>query len=155
MANTFSQLYIYLVFAVKGRAGMIRESYREQIQRCITGIIEKQKARLLAVYCMPDHVHILVSINPATLISDLVRYIKSNSTIFIKKQAFVRNFAWQEGYGMFSVSHSQKDTVYKYIINEPEHHRKRSFKEEYLGLLKRNEIECDERYLFDWYDDDS
>lgn len=155
MANTFSQLYIHLVFAVKGRASVIRESYREQIQRYITGIIENRKARLLAVYCMPDHIHILVSINPTTLISDLVRDIKTNSTIFIKEQGFVKNFAWQEGYGVFSVSHSQKDTVYKYIINQPEHHRKRSFKEEYLELLKRNEIAYDERYLFKWYDDDS
>lgn len=155
MANTFSQLYIHLVFAMKGRANVVHEVRREQVQQYITGIIEKRKVKLLAVYCMPDHIHLMVSINPTTLISDLVRDIKTNSAIFIKEQGFIRNFAWQEGYGVFSVSHSQKDKVYHYIINQPEHHRNRSFKEEYLGLLKRNEIEFDERYLFDWYDDDS
>ena len=154
MANTFSQLYIHLVFAVKGRSSVIRETHREQVQRYITGIIENRKVKLLAIYCMPDHIHILGSINPTTLISDLVRDIKTNSTIFIKEQGFVKNFAWQEGYGVFSVSHSQKDKVYHYIINQPEHHQKRSFKEEYLELLKRNEIQYEERYLFDWYDDD-
>ncbi|MFN4147850.1 MAG: IS200/IS605 family transposase [Runella sp.] len=155
MANTFSQLYIHTVFAVKGRANLIREEYRVQIQQYITGIVEKRKVKLLAIYCMPEHIHILISINPMTLISDLVRDIKTNSTIFIKEQGFIKNFAWQEGYGVFSVSHSQKDKVYHYIINQPEHHRKRSFRDEYLELLKRNEIEYDERYLFNWYNDDS
>lgn len=154
MANTFSQLYIHLVFSVKGRASVIGEVHREQVQRYITGIVENRKARLLVVYCMPDHIHILVSINPTTLISVLVRDIKTNSTMFIKEQGFIKHFAWQEGYGVFSVSHSQNDVVYKYIINQAEHHRKRSFREEYLELLKRNEIAYDERYLLDWYDDD-
>lgn len=154
MANTFAQLYIHIVFAVKGRANVIKEAHREQVQRYITGIVHNRKAKVLAIYCMPNHIHILVSINPTTLISDLVRDIKSNSTIFIKEQEFVKNFAWQEGYGAFSVSHSQKDKVYKYVINQVEHHRKRSFKEEYLELLRKNEIEFDEKYLFEWYDDE-
>ena len=150
--DTFSQMYIHVVFAVKGRENVIKEAHREQVQRYITGIVQNRKARVLAIYYRPDHIHILVSINPTTHSADLVRDIKSNSTIFIKDEGISRNFAWQEGYGIFTVSHSQKDGTYQYIINQAEHHRKRTFREEYLGLLKKNEIEYDEKYLFEWYE---
>ncbi|MPR35791.1 IS200/IS605 family transposase [Salmonirosea aquatica] len=150
--DTFSQMYIHVVFAVKGRANVIRETHREQVQRYITGIVQNRKAKVLAIYCRPDHIHILISINPTTLAADLVRDIKTNSTIFIKEQGIARNFAWQEGYGIFTVSHSQKDTVYHYIINQAEHHRQRSFRDEYLALLQKNEIEFDEKYTFEWYE---
>lgn len=150
--NTFSQMYIHVVFAVKGRANAIKEMHREQVQRYITGIVNNRKARVLAIYCRPDHTHILISINPTTLSADLVRDIKSNSTVFIKDEGIDRNFGWQEGYGIFTVSHSQKGKVYQYVINQAEHHRQRSFREEYLDLLRKNEIEFDEKYLFEWYD---
>lgn len=148
--DTFSQMYIHVVFAVKGRANAIKEEHRERVQRYITGIVDKRKAKVLAIYCRPDHMHILISINPTTLVADLVRDIKSNVTVFIKDEGIARNFAWQEGYGIFTVSHSQKDKVYHYVINQHEHHRQRSFREEFLDLLQKNEITVDARYLFDW-----
>lgn len=150
--NTFSQMYIHVVFAVKGRANAIKEAHREQVQRYITGIAENRKVKVLAIYCRPDHIHILISINPTTTSADLVRDIKSNSTVFIKDEGIIRNFAWQEGYGIFTVSHSQKDKVYHYIINQAEHHRQRNFREEFLDLLQKNEITIDEKYLFEWHE---
>ncbi len=153
MPNTFSQLYIHVIFAVKGRANVVKETHREQVQKYITGIGNNRKTRVLAIHCMPNHIHILLSINPTTLIADLVRDIKTNSTLFIKEQGIARNFAWQEGYGVFSVSPSQKDKVYNYVVNQAEHHRTRSFREEYLALLERNGIEFEENYAFEWYDD--
>lgn len=152
--DTFSQMYIYVVFAVKGRANVIREQHREQVQRYMTGIAQNRKVKVLAIYVMPNHAHILLSINPTILSSELVQNIKTNATIFIKEQGIARNFAWQEGYGIFTVSTLQKTVIYNYIINQPEHHRTRSFKEEYIALLRKNEIEFDEKYLFEWYDDD-
>lgn len=151
--DTFSQMYIHVVFAVKGRANVIKENHREQVQRYITGIVQHRKVKVLAIYCRPDHIHSLISINPTTLPADLVRDIKTNATIFIKEQGIARNFAWQEGYGIFTVSHSQIDTVYHYILNQAEHHQQRIFREEYLALLKKNEIEFDEKYTFEWYEE--
>ena len=152
MPNTYSQLYIQIVFAVKGRQAFIKENFREELQKYISGIIAQKKQKLYAIYCMPDHTHILVSIKPDIAISDLVRDIKANSSSFIKEKEFVKDFSWQSGFGAFSYSKSQSKNVVDYILNQPEHHKKKTFKEEYIDFLQKFEIEYDEKYLFEFYD---
>lgn len=152
MPNTYSQLYIQIVFAVKGRHNLIKESFREELQKYISGIILEKQQKLLAIYCMPGHTHILVSIKPDLNISDFVRDIKSNSSLFIKQKGFCKCFAWQHGFGAFSYSKSQYLNVVKYILNQPDHHKTKSFREEYLDFLKKFEIQYDEKYLFEFYD---
>ena len=152
MATTYSQIYIQIVFAVKGRQAFIKESFREELQKYISGIIAEKKQKLYAIYCMPGHTHILVSSKPDIAISDLVRDIKSNSSSFIKEQEFVKDFAWQVGFGAFSYAKSQSLQVVDYILNQPKHHEKKTFKEEYVAFLEKFEIEYDEKYLFEFYD---
>jgi REP element-mobilizing transposase RayT len=153
MANTYSQIYIQIVFAVKARQNFIKETFREELQKYMTGIITNKKQKLYAIYCMPDHTHILVSIKPDVSISDLVRDIKANSSSFIKEKNLVSNsFSWQEGFGAFSYSKSQAPVLVKYILNQPEHHRKKTFQQEYLDFLTQFEIEYNEKYLFEFYD---
>jgi putative transposase len=153
MANTYSQIYIQIVFAVQGRGCFIKEPFREELQKYITGIVTNKKQKLYAIYCMPDHVHLLVSMKPDLSVSDMVRDIKSNSSSFIKNKKWVNTFfSWQEGFGAFSYSKSQSHDVVNYILNQPQHHRKITFKEEYLEFLKKYEIEYNEKYLFEFYD---
>jgi len=153
MANTYSQIYIQIVFAVKGREFFIKESFREELQKYMTGIITNKKQKLYSIYCMPDHTHILVSMKPDMAISDLTRDIKANSSSFLKEKKFVPNlFSWQEGYGAFSYSKSQSEDVAKYILSQPEHHRKKTFKEEYIDFLNKFQIDYNEKYLFEFYD---
>ena len=152
MPNTYSQIYIQIVFAVKGRQAFIKENFREELQKYISGIIAQKKQKLYAIYCMPDHTHILVSMKPDIAISDLVRDIKSNSSSFIDDKKFVKNFSWQTGFGAFSYSKSQSKNVVDYILNQPEHHKKKTFKEEYIDFLQKFEIDYDEKYLFEFYD---
>jgi REP-associated tyrosine transposase len=115
----------------------------------MTGIITNKKQKLYAIYCMPDHTHILVSIKPDISISDLVRDIKANSSSFIKEKRCLNSlFSWQMGFGAFSYSKSQAPAVMKYILNQPEHHRRTTFQEEYLEFLNKFEIEYNEKYLF-------
>jgi len=151
MPNTYSQLYVQIVFTVKGRESLIAKENREELHKYITGIIKGRDQKALAVFCMPDHVHILVSIKPSIAISDLVRDIKAGTSNFIKEQKWVKGkFSWQEGFGAFSYSKSQIDTVVNYILNQEEHHNKKTFKEEYLDFLKKFDIEYQEKYLFEW-----
>ena len=152
MPNTYSQLYIQIVFAVKGRQCFIQESFRDELQKYISGIIREKKQKLYAIYCMPDHTHVLVSIKPDIAISDLVRDIKANSSTFLKQKNFVNNFSWQTGFGAFSYSKSQASNVVDYILKQPEHHKKKTFKQEYIGFLQKFEIEYDDEYLFEFYD---
>lgn len=152
MPNTYSQLYIQIVFAVKGRKSFIKEAFREELQKYMSGIVAEKKQKLYAIYCMPDHVHIFVSMKPDMAISDLVRDIKSNSSSFVKEKEWVRDFAWQIGFGAFSYSKSQAPTVVNYVLNQPQHHRKKTFKQEYIEFLEKFEIEYDEKYLFEFYD---
>ena len=141
MENTYSQIYIQIVFAVKGR------------QKYMTGIVTNKKQKLYAIYCMPDHTHILVSIKPDIAVSDLVRDIKTNSSSFIKEKDFLNNpFSWQLGFGAFGYSKSQAKKVVNYIINQPEHDRKKAFRGEYIDFLNKFEIDYDEKYLFEFYD---
>ena len=152
MPNTYSQLYIQIVFAVNGRQSLINESFRVELQKYISGIIKEKKQKLYAIYSMPDHTHILVSIKPDMAISDLVRDIKANSTSFIKEKDFLKNFSWQTGFGAFSYSKSQALNVVDYILRQPDHHNKKTFKQEYIEFLQKFQIEYDDKYLFEFYD---
>ena len=153
MANTYSQIYTHIVFAVKGRQNLINPNIREELHKYITGIITNRDQKLLSIFCMPDHTHLLIGLKPSISISDLVRDIKAGSSKFINDTKLIKGkFSWQEGFGVFSYSRSQIDTVIKYIQNQEKHHHKKSFKEEYLEFLKKFEIEYDEKYLFEWID---
>ncbi|MBN8577451.1 MAG: IS200/IS605 family transposase [Cytophagales bacterium] len=153
MAGTFSQLYIQIVFAVKGRENLISRPWKDDLHKYIAGIIRGKEQKSIIVNGMPDHIHAFVGLRPSMTISDLVRDIKNNSSNFINNNKLVKgNFSWQEGYGTFSYSHSHIQQVYDYILNQEEHHKKRTFRDEYLELLKKFEIEFDAKYLFDWID---
>ena len=153
MTGTFSQIYIQVVSAVKGRESLIHKSWEEELYKYISGIITNKGQKLLAINGMPDHIHILIGMKPSCCLSDLVREIKKSSNEFIKEKKFVKGkFQWQEGYGAFSYSHSNLDNVIKYIMTQKEHHKKKTFKEEYFDFLKKFEMEYDERHLFEWYD---
>ena len=155
MANTYTQIYIQVVFAVQGRYNMIRKEHKEELNKFITGIIRNKKQKLSAINNMPDHAHIFIGMKPSIALSDLVRDIKNNSSTFINEKKWVRRkFNWQEGFGAFSYGHSQMDAVVKYIQNQEEHHARKTFKEEYLELLKRFHVDYDEKYLFKWVEDE-
>lgn len=151
MANAFSQIYIQLVFAVQHRNALIDTIWEEQLYQYISGIIQNKGQKLIAINGMPDHIHIFIGLKPSCCISDLVREIKKSSSTFIKENNFSKQpFNWQEGFGAFSYSHSQINAVYKYVMNQKEHHKKHSFKEEYLDFLKKFEVQYDSDYLFEW-----
>ena len=155
MANTYIQAYLQYVFAVQGRQNLIRQENEEELYKYITGITKNKGQKLLAVGGMPDHVHVFIGINRSMDIGDFVSAIKSNSSRFINEKKWVMGkFRWQEGYGAFSYSRSHTDRVVKYVLNQKKHHEKRSFREEYIELLKKFEVEYDEKYLFDWIEDD-
>jgi putative transposase len=151
MANTFSQIYIHLVFAVKGRESVISVKWKDELYKYICGIVNNNQQKVYAINGMPDHIHILVSIKPNCLLSDLMRDIKASSSKWINTKGFIKGkFQWQEGFGSFSVSQSQLDKVIAYIDNQKTHHKKTSFRQEYLDFLKSYRIEYDEKYVFDW-----
>src|SRR5690606_11276757 len=153
MAGTFSQIYIQVVFAVKGRESLIQNEWEERLYQYITGIIRAKEQKLIAINGMPDHIHIFIGMKPSCCLSDLVREVKKSSNNFINENKLSKfKFSWQEGYGALSYSHSQIDAVAKYILNQKEHHRKITFKEEYVDFLKKFEIERDETYLVNWMD---
>jgi REP element-mobilizing transposase RayT len=153
MPGTFSQLYIHLVFAVKGRQNLIRNEWKDDLYKYISGIIKAKKHKSIIINGMPDHVHIFLGLSPSTNISDLVREIKTNTTRFINSKNYLTSkFCWQEGYGAFSYSQSHIGNLYNYIFNQEHHHRHRSFKQEYIGFLEKFEINYDSRFLFDWID---
>ena len=149
MANTYTQLYVHIIFAVQGRQSLIRSAYNDELQKYITGIVTGQDQKLIAINNMPDHVHMLIGQKPSYALSDLVRAIKAGSSSFINERRWMPGrFSWQEGFGAFSYAHSQLGTVIRYIQNQQEHHRRRSFTEEYRQLLDRFQISHDERYIF-------
>jgi len=154
MSSTFSQIYIQIVFAVKGRESLIDYSWEEKLYKYISGVVQNKGQKMLAINGMPDHLHIFIGMKPTCCLSDLVREIKKSSNEYIKDKKFSNNnFHWQEGFGAFSYSHSNIDNVIKYILNQKEHHRTKTFKEEYYDFLKIFEVEFKEEYLFDWFDD--
>ncbi len=149
MANTYSQIYIHVVFAVQSRRGLIRPEFKDELQKYMTGIVTNNGQKLIAINNMPDHFHILVGLQPDMALSDLVRDIKAGSSGFINDKRWVRGkFAWQEGFGAFSYSHSQLTSVIRYIRNQEQHHQRKSFREEYLEFLKKFDVPYDERYIF-------
>ncbi len=152
MANTYNQCYIQLVFAVKYRQNLITKNIRDEVEKYITGIIHAKKQKVLSIYCNPDHTHILVSLDTNLSIADLMRFIKSNASKFINEKKLTKSdFNWQEGYGSFSYSKKEISRVARYIETQEEHHSKKSFKKEYLELLKEHEIAYNEKYLFDFF----
>ena len=151
MASTFSQIYIQCVFAVKRRENLLHTDWREEVFKYMSGIIKGKGQKAIIVNGVSDHVHVFIGLKPSMAISDLVRDVKNNSSTFINEQKFLKEkFSWQEGFGAFSYAHSQIDNVYKYIANQELHHKKKTFKEEYLEFLEKFEVEYDEKYLFDW-----
>ena len=151
MANTYSQIYIQIVFAVRGRENLISDDWKNELYKYITGIVKNKGQKLLAINGVSDHIHILLNIKPNIALSDLVRDIKANSSRFINEKSFVKGrFYWQEGFGAFSYSISQLDDVIEYIETQEKHHEETSFKNEYLKFLKRFKVEFDDEYVFDW-----
>ena len=154
MANTYSQSYFHLVFAVKNRNALIMKGWKGELEKYITGIIQNHGHKLIAIGSMPDHIHIFIGYNLNHLIPNLVEEIKTSSSAWIKeKQLSKFKFTWQKGYGAFTYSHSQIDVVAKYVINQEEHHRRKSFKEEYLEMLRKFEVEFKDEYIFHFFDD--
>ena len=151
MAGTYSKIYLQIVFAVKGRQNLIDKSWREELHKYISGIITAKGHKSIIVNGVADHIHCFVGFKPSMAISDLVRDIKNNSSKFINESEFIKGkFEWQVGYGVFSYSPSHVERVYNYILNQEQHHAKKTFKEEYLEYLEEFEIEFMKEYLFDW-----
>ena len=149
--STYSQIYIQIVFAVKGRDSLIQLPSEVRIHKYITGIVQKKEQKMLAINGVPDHIHFLIGMKPSCRLSDLVREIKKSSNDLIREEKLSKfKFNWQEGFGAFSYSHSQLDDVIAYIMNQKEHHKKKTFKEEYMGFLKKFNVEYNEKYLFEW-----
>lgn len=149
MANTYTQIYIQFVFAVQDRISLIQKKWKDELYRYITGIIQNNNHKLIAINGTSNHIHILVGYKPHQLIPELMKNVKGFSSKWINEKGFVKGkFKWQEGYGAFSYSISQIDTVVKYINNQEEHHKKESFKDEYLDFLKKFGIDYNENYLF-------
>jgi len=149
MANTYTQIYIHTVFAVENRICLIKESWREELHKYITGVIQNNKHKLIAINSMLDHIHIFIGMKPFQSISDLLQEIKQSSSKWINKNSFVLGrFNWQAGYGAFSYSHSQIDSVVKYIQNQRDHHKKKTFRQEYVEFLKQFDVPYDERFIF-------
>lgn len=154
MANTYSQCYFHLVFAVKNRDALIKKQWKNELEKYITGIIQNHHHKLLAINSMPDHIHIFIGYNLNQLIPDLVEEIKTSSNAWIKNNKLPKfKFEWQRGYGAFTYSHSHIDSVVKYIANQENHHKQKSFKEEYLEILMKNEVQFKDEYLFEFFDD--
>jgi len=151
MANTYTQIYLQLVFSPSGRENIIPTKHKEELQMYTTGIIQKRKHKLLAINYMPDHVHIFIGYSPSQPLPDLLRDIKANTSKFVNDTKWLPGrFRWQEGYGAFSYGQSQISNVIQYITTQERHHKKATFKEEYLKLLEKFEVEYDSEYLFDW-----
>ena len=154
MANKYTQCYFHLVFAVKNRNAQIRKEWKDELERYITRIVQNYRHKLLAIGTMPEHLHILIGYNVNQLIPNLVQEIKTSSNSWIKGESLSKfKFEWQKGYGAFTHSRSQIDTVVKYILTQEEHHKNKRFKEEYLELLERNNVEFNQEYLFEFFSD--
>lgn len=149
--STYSQIYIQIVFAVKNREALIAPSWEEELYKYITGIVQNKGQKMLVINGMPDHIHLFIGMKPSCCLSDLVREVKKASNSFIKEKEFSKyKFEWQEGFGAFSYSHSSLNNVIGYINNQKEHHKKRSFKEEYIDFLEKFDVEFKNEYLFEW-----
>jgi REP element-mobilizing transposase RayT len=149
MANTYTQIHIQLVFAVQNRASLIKDSWKDEMYKYMTGIIQNKDHKMLQINSMPDHIHILIGLRPTQALAELVKVVKQESTNWINDQKFTpKKFNWQEGYGAFSYTKSDVPRVIKYIQNQENHHREIKFLDEYVEMLKVHEIDYDEKYLF-------
>jgi len=149
MANTYSQIYIQFVFSVKYRDAVIMAVWKDELYKYITGIVKNNGHLMIIINGMPDHVHILIGLNPKQSISTLLQYIKGSSSKWINERKFVKGkFEWQEGYGAFSYSQSQIKDVVAYIETQEDHHKKKSFKQEYIDLLEKFEVKYEEKFTF-------
>ena len=154
MANTYTQCYFHLVFAVKNRDALIKKEWKNEIEKYITGIVQNYSHKMLAIGSMPDHIHILIGYNVNKLIPGLVEEIKTSTNAWIKEKRLSGfKFDWQKGYGEFTHSRSEIDNVIKYILSQKEHHKKRPFKEEYLEMLEKNDVIFSNEYLFEFFND--
>lgn len=148
MGNTFTQIYLHVVFAVQNRVSLIQPEWENELYKYITGIVRNNGHKLIAINRMSDHVHIAVGYKPNQLIPDLLQDIKGNSSKWINEKKYVKGkFTWQAGYGAFSFSHSQIDAVVNYINSQEKHHKRQSFREEYIQLLKKYDVPYDEKYV--------
>jgi len=153
MANTYTQINIHAVFAVQGRRSFLKENFRYDLFKYISGILNNNKQFSLAVNGFVDHVHIFFELHPTTSVSDILRVVKTNSSKWINENHFINSkFNWQEGYGAFSYSRSQRNRVIEYIKNQDKHHSVTSFKKEYLDLLEKFKIKFDDHYVFEFYE---
>lgn len=151
--GVFTQLYVQLIFAVKHRDNLLKENIREEIFSYMSGIATEMNHKSIIINGVSDHVHIFLGLNQTKSVSDTVRELKRSSSIFINKQDWLKTkFQWQDGYGAFSYGRSQIENVYNYILNQEEHHKKTTFKKEYIDFLTKFEIEYDKKFLFDFFD---
>lgn len=149
MSNTYTQIHIQAIFAVKYRVGIIRNNWKDELYKYITGIIQKHNHKLLIINGVEDHVHVFFGMRPNQSLSDLLQDIKTNSSKWINEKGLASGrFEWQSGYGAFSYGKSQIPDVIKYIQNQEEHHRKQTFLDEYMEFLNRFGVEYDDRYIF-------
>jgi REP element-mobilizing transposase RayT len=154
MADTYTKIYVHVIFTVQGRQNLISKQHKDELYKYITGIIQNKKQKVIIINGMPDHIHILIGIKPDIALSDLVRDVKANTSSFINEKRWIMGkFNWQEGFGAFSYSHSQLDSIANYIRNQEKHHSRKTFREEYLELLKKFDVDYDPKYMFDWIDD--
>ena len=153
MANTYTQIYIQIVFAVQERQNLISPKYKDELYKYITGIVRNKSQKLITINGMPDHLHLLIGLKPTMALSNLIKIVKSDSSKFINnKKWMLGKFSWQEGFGAFSYSKSQLDDVINYIKNQETHHSRKTFKDEYTRLLEKFGIEYNNKYLFKWLD---
>ena len=151
--STFSQMYIHLIFAVKGRESLIDPSWEEELFKYITGIVTNKEQKLIAINGVANHIHILIGMKPSCRLSDLVREIKKSTNLFIEEKRFTKfKFEWQEGYGAFTYSHSSLNNIISYINKQKEHHKKMTFREEYLSFLEKFDVQYQDKYLFKFVD---
>ncbi|CAN5276211.1 IS200/IS605 family transposase [soil metagenome] len=149
MANTYTQIQFQCIVAVKFRQSIIQSAWKERLQQYVTGIVQKSGHKMIAINSMPDHLHLFFGFRPDQSLSDLMRTVKGESSEWINKEKFNPSlFRWQEGFGAFSYARSQVKAVAEYVENQEEHHRKRTFLEEYTRFLTQFEVEYDERYIF-------
>ena len=151
--NTYTQLIIHIVFAVKYRQSLLVQPYKDEICKYASGIVDNKNCKYHIINGHLDHLHVLAGLNPNISISDLVRDIKRSTSLFINERRwFYGRFAWQEGYSAFSVRFEDLPRIYQYILNQEEHHAKQSFREEYIAHLRENEVPLKKKYLFKFFD---
>ena len=153
MTNTYTKIYIQAVFSPQNRECLIHKNWEDELFKYITGIVQNNGHKMLSINGMPDHIHLFFGMKPNQSLSDLIRDVKSNSSKWINEKRFVRGkFNWQKGFGAFSYGHSQLDDVINYVMKQKEHHKKQSFKDEYILFLKKFDIEFKDEYVFNFFD---